>query len=455
MNVDVEEVGNCLPPLLVAALGQVDNLDVGMILFVCELLCGFLIASRNTVGQMDGLSKYRSYQRIEQDLRRRIVRGEWSPGMMMPGRRELARQYGVDVNTLQRAIGPLLDSGILVADGKRGTFIGSNDGNGQAVGSRRVTPASSPQARSDELKIAGKVIGVLVPVDPAMNWPANLHSAKTWEAVRSIERAVAVRGGATRLINMGDPADGDPSVSAGIKIVRNAGAEAVILIDPFDNPRVLDELRLIGYNGDMFVVLVSGVGNYVPSPHVYYDQHHAGFISAKELIQCGWDPITFITPYAANWLSQRVEGARMATRQFGSADGFFTFPPHVEIEQFDPHTDEVARVIIRQAFESGKITGGIIAPNDSVANIVLDEAKNYGALVGKDFAVSGFDDDPESGFRGLSSVRPPFDDMGEMAVDLVVKYLNGKPANLQISLEAHFIPRASTTRRHGIAEKAA
>jgi len=48
------------------------------------------------------------FQRIDADIRRRIADGEWSPGVVLPSRRELAVEYNVAVKTVQRAITPLV-----------------------------------------------------------------------------------------------------------------------------------------------------------------------------------------------------------------------------------------------------------------------------------------------------------------------------------------------------------
>ena len=56
------------------------------------------------------------YRLIEEDLRRRIGEALWLPGAMLPGRLALAREYDVDLTTLQRAVSALLEDGTLRAD---------------------------------------------------------------------------------------------------------------------------------------------------------------------------------------------------------------------------------------------------------------------------------------------------------------------------------------------------
>ena len=48
------------------------------------------------------------YQRISDDLRERVRRGEGAAGARLPGRQALSQGYGADIHTIERAIAPLL-----------------------------------------------------------------------------------------------------------------------------------------------------------------------------------------------------------------------------------------------------------------------------------------------------------------------------------------------------------
>lgn len=67
-----------------------------------------------------GTSKYRD---IAADLRARIIRGEWAPGSNLPRMTDLARAYGVNRDTLARAIGILETEGLVWAVPRRGTVV--------------------------------------------------------------------------------------------------------------------------------------------------------------------------------------------------------------------------------------------------------------------------------------------------------------------------------------------
>ncbi len=57
------------------------------------------------------------------DLRARIAAGDLTPGERLPSGRDLARQYGVALMTVQKALSALQDAGLLVSHRGRGTFV--------------------------------------------------------------------------------------------------------------------------------------------------------------------------------------------------------------------------------------------------------------------------------------------------------------------------------------------
>ena len=65
-----------------------------------------------------------AYQRIAADLRAQIRAGRWLPGALLPSRRRLAQEYGVELGTLQQAISGLLADGTLKALPRQGTVVG-------------------------------------------------------------------------------------------------------------------------------------------------------------------------------------------------------------------------------------------------------------------------------------------------------------------------------------------
>jgi len=63
------------------------------------------------------------YQRIADDLRAKISRGEYPPGSQLPTKAELMTQYQVAVNTVERAIDELRKAGLVETLQGAGMFV--------------------------------------------------------------------------------------------------------------------------------------------------------------------------------------------------------------------------------------------------------------------------------------------------------------------------------------------
>ena len=63
------------------------------------------------------------WQQLTEQIRRRIVTGEYAPGGRLPSVRELAAQTGVNPNTLQRAFAQLEQEGLLYTERTTGRFV--------------------------------------------------------------------------------------------------------------------------------------------------------------------------------------------------------------------------------------------------------------------------------------------------------------------------------------------
>lgn len=67
------------------------------------------------------------WQKIAAHLAVRIKAGEFAPGAMLPGERQLAEYYEVALNTVRRALDELRDQGLVVTLPAKGTFVARRD----------------------------------------------------------------------------------------------------------------------------------------------------------------------------------------------------------------------------------------------------------------------------------------------------------------------------------------
>ena len=72
------------------------------------------------------------YVQVADDLRAAITTGRYAPGERLPSGRDLAREYGVALMTMQRALTALADEGYVALYKSRGAFVRSPEAGGGA-----------------------------------------------------------------------------------------------------------------------------------------------------------------------------------------------------------------------------------------------------------------------------------------------------------------------------------
>ncbi|MCI8361305.1 MAG: GntR family transcriptional regulator [Clostridiales bacterium] len=88
-----------------------------------------------------------------QDIKQAIVSGGWLPGGRIPSVRELALQYQVNPNTMQRALAELEREGLLYAERTAGRFV-TKDGD-RIAALRRETAGRLLQETFQQLASMG------------------------------------------------------------------------------------------------------------------------------------------------------------------------------------------------------------------------------------------------------------------------------------------------------------
>jgi GntR family transcriptional regulator len=68
-------------------------------------------------------SKRPLYLQVRDRLAQRIARGEWKPGSMLPSEDELAREVGVSIGTMRKALDGLEEARLVLRRQGRGTTV--------------------------------------------------------------------------------------------------------------------------------------------------------------------------------------------------------------------------------------------------------------------------------------------------------------------------------------------
>ena len=368
------------------------------------------------------------------DLRRQVGGDHWTAGVMLPSRRDLARQYAVSLVTLDRAIGPLLADGTLRADDRRGTFV-STPPTGTVTNGLSLPTTEATQRTGS--------VGIVASLPRP--------EGQEYLILHELEQVFSQAGRPTWVLNRAQAGEEAERIDLGDAItsaLQEKLAGLIVICLDMDTEQIAEQISQVDL-GDTPTVCVLAGSLTLSIPHVFYDNRPAGYQAAQHLRENGWDELTVLAPFTASWVSERIAGVRDALTYAQSPASRLQVLSG-EGREWDSRSEprDFGYETAQAALASGwRPTGGVICVNDGVAFGFLEAAGEVGLEAGRDFAVLGFDDDPHARSIGLTSLRPPMQGMGREAARLLLEALRGVHGSLQVRLRAHVIPRASTSRR--------
>lgn len=178
--------------------------------------------------------------------------------------------------------------------------------------------------------------------------------------------------------------------------------------------------------------------------HVTVDNTQGGRLAALHLLERPAETFViaveerFHTPFASGVFRERLAGFRAALREAGH-----DLPDrNVLTAEF---SWESARAATRQLLERASGPINVFATCDLFAQGALDELHNVGLKTGEAVRLVGFDDQPWAAEHGLTTVRQPIEELGELAADMLLERIANpnRPVRSR-SLEPALIRRATT-----------
>lgn len=199
-------------------------------------------------------------------------------------------------------------------------------------------------------------------------------------------------------------------------LTRKSDADSYVVIDDFAAGHDLgDHLRRLGHR--RVILLIEG--SY--STQVYHSEHTPqGFLDALDARDQHW-------PFDGQL---RVRGV---------LDGLGD--ANVRIIVAGPNSRESGQEAGALVLDRADRPTAVVAMSDILALGLMDACAQRGLRVGSDLSVAGFDDIPEAGAEGLTTIRQPIHEKGRLAARLV---LDQDRADRQIVLPHQLVVRAST-----------
>ncbi len=406
-------------------------------------------------------SSVATYKKIEVSLRARIGCGAWIAGSMLPSRRDLAREYGVSPITIERAISPLINEGLLRADDRRGTFVA------EAVLSAGISTAPAVHHPDVPIAVLGPSSIIGSPSSARRQSPPAtiaivaslyifnddhlaLHNFWIRLMVESLERNLSSAGHTTRFFNrVNKPGEPPIPLRVALREAVAEGTDALAVIGfGLTSGEVDDALEVVDTT-NLPTVCITADALLRPVPHVFLDNRSAGYQAAQCLLHNGCRDILFLAPFTSTWVEERVDGARAAIEHARLPLRTLDVFPRLAMpwkQEEDPQV--IGYEAGRQLLDTTPVSGGVICANDGVAFGYVRAAAEHDLRPGRDFSIVGFDDHPDARLQQLTSLRPPMEEMGQEASRLLLQALGGSQAALQVRLPWHLIPRASSHVTH-------
>jgi LacI family transcriptional regulator len=190
--------------------------------------------------------------------------------------------------------------------------------------------------------------------------------------------------------------------------------------------------------------VVALLSRHVPDEVGYVNADNFGAMQqvVDHLSSLGHERIAYIGPAHSSNFKDRIEGYRNAMRDAGlNADkNLEAIIPH-------PRRSETTAGTLDRLLALTPAPTAIIAADDGLAGDVFSELQARGIRVPEDIALTGFNDifDGRHIAGGLTTIRQPFRDMGQIATERLLAMIGGAPVDqCRVTLPTTLIVRRST-----------
>lgn len=332
------------------------------------------------------------YQAAKTLIKRMVLSGEVGHNQQLKPELDICRETNLSRTTVRKAIGDLVDEGLLVRYRGRGTFVNI-----------RRTPSQR------------KLLALLSCQHPNITGAYNL-------LIQGAQEAASRLGYQLLLANTHNETEAALERVMHLNELRVAGTIVVPLQTASSSYSTSHIIQALSQAGQQ-VVLVDEDSSDEQQVSVATQNSDAMRELTLHLIERGYRRIAFLTSVRTPAVSERENGFRQAMDEHGLE----ILPEHfLEVAGRDPSLQGRQEIDVFMAMR--KPPEAIVCLHDLIALNAMARCAERGWRIPEDVAIVGFDDLPQSQTSNppLTSVHQPLQEIGARALELLVEMLNGK-----------------------------
>lgn len=348
---------------------------------------------------------YTNFKQIENDLRNRIVNGEWLAGEKILSCREYASQYKCSVNTIEKALKVLDETNFIIRQQRKRSIVNYN-----------------VQVKKAKGLVAVFVMGIDNPL-----WTS---------ALRGIEDYL--HGYGVSMISGSHDLNPD-KLKQTLANLANLAIDGIIISPISHNEKVrMDFYNLIQLllMRNVKVVLLDRFIHNLKIPYVSTDNVKASYKLTNMLIDSGHHKIGFVRVSRVSTIEERLLGFKQACFEQGiTNDEICDFFISTEQEDYRDENDVFCKLLGEKIINS-EVTA-LFASNDQVAKSILMTLDNLGLRMPEDISLVTYDVDNLNQLvpYKLTGVRQNFYGMGKLSAEILLNqiYTNSQSNDSKLS----------------------
>ncbi len=342
------------------------------------MICVILLNMKTKLAKQNSIP---AYIRIADKLRTVIQDNSFKPGDFIGTEVELSKDNSITRMTARRAVQILIDEGLLERQPGKGVFV----------------------------KQIQKSIHQIKLLSCNLNWMPSIYIGQGMKLQAEKYNA--------EVILCDFSGNEEEYIKAIVDLPKSKESSSAVLVSIHNRAfyNALLKLELANYK----YVVVDEILNEFPCPSISSDNIQGGKLAVQTLLECGHTNIGFIGDVQASTTEKRFRGGAIVL-----AEKALTYSHVISLSTDDSIWEQDVLHNLRKLMNSNSLPTAFFCSCDAVARYVYRAASILGLSIPDDISVVGYDDDPIAEWLSpaLSTIRQPFEKIGEEAVNALIHF---------------------------------